>query len=972
MAVERSILTVHVPASLQHQVCRGQRPSGSSSLRQRRSIAQKSLFVVAHGDDGARFSSSSSFPHVLKTKKKKKGCIIHGALANDAGEQQQQQGGRTTTTNNNNNVPHQSSSPGIHMYDDDKRKDGSKRIVAEVRVQAQLEDVWGVLTDYEALPGFVPNLEVCERLPSAKPGVTRLRQVGCSQSILWRLEAEAELEVEEVDSSSWRKEVRFRMISGDFEELYGRWIVESNMASSAQMSTFLRYDICIQPRFSLPSQITSYIIKAGLPSNIRAIASRAESVSDARLKASGLASWVGTEVNPDIPQPIENASRENDEQDDEDEARLPSKGPFWPRGSPYAASAPITAERQNRLAVMDAAKSAYLGTAWVPLPPSGAPGNVSVKEALNDELEQKKKTSSGRDALGRDDDHDSNGVTMSMPRGDCTRSAFLATGDNNKALIFSGVDSGDPKKTRQQNRLAVMDAAKSAYLGTAWVPLPPSGAPENVSVKEALNDELQEKKTSLGRGLGRDDDKCNGVTMSMPRGETRSAFLAAVDNNKALMFSGVDSGDPRKNSSSEDNNDDIEIHLRRLDGLDYLHRRSIAAIRINAPPSLVWDVLTDYNRLAEFVPNLASSERIRLPRAAPENVVRVRQVGYKNMFYMCLHAESVMDLVEKPFSEVQFRQVAGDVERFQGKWAIQEVVGDVQEDYAGPQTLLKYAVEIIIPTQASMCGFIEPLLEGMVFEDMPNNLMAIKHEVERRRIGKQDGGVIVPTRQRPKLGDMIKNFEVLRDELEATYGDTRMIPSRSELRASHRTDLEKALSAHGGASNVAKRMGWGSKSRSRKPRGYWNSIENVKHEIDEFILSSDLPSGVMPLKNDFVRANRFDIARAIEKWGGVYELAEQLGYQLAQTSPASGTSQWQEHVSSVAQSTGLGGKQGLFEVASATYKNQNSDTPEYILSSVDLEDIMTVENGSQDLEGMDTSDVKLSSLPSARDEIDAW
>ena len=222
------------------------------------------------------------------------------------------------------------------------------------------------------------------------------------------------------------------------------------------------------------------------------------------------------------------------------------------------------------------------------------------------------------------------------------------------------------------------------------------------------------------------------------------------------------------------------------------------------------------------------------------------------------------------------------------------------------------------------------------------------------------------------FADMLKDFEVLRDELEATYGDSRMIPSRSELRASHRTDLEKALSAHGGAANVAKRMGWGSKSRSRKPRGYWNSIENVKHEIDEFILSSDLPSGVMPLKNDFVRANRFDIARAIEKWGGVYELAEQLGYQLAQPSPTSGTSQWQEHVSYVAQSTGLSGKQGLFEVASATYKNQNSETPEYILSSMDLEDIMTVENGSEDLERMDTSDVKLSSLPSARDEIDGW
>lgn len=87
----------------------------------------------------------------------------------------------------------------------------------------------------------------------------------------------------------------------------------------------------------------------------------------------------------------------------------------------------------------------------------------------------------------------------------------------------------------------------------------------------------------------------------------------------------------------------------------------------------VWEVLTDYNRLAEFIPNLAVSQRIALPRSAPANVIRVRQasllqagrcvprrtlpalmslrcmqVGYKRMLYMCLHAESVLDLIEKP------------------------------------------------------------------------------------------------------------------------------------------------------------------------------------------------------------------------------------------------------------------------------------------------------------------------------------
>lgn len=40
----------------------------------------------------------------------------------------------------------------------------------------------------------------------------------------------------------------------------------------------------------------------------------------------------------------------------------------------------------------------------------------------------------------------------------------------------------------------------------------------------------------------------------------------------------------------------------------------------------VWGVLTDYDRLAEFVPNLAVSQRIALPPGAPPNVVRLRQV----------------------------------------------------------------------------------------------------------------------------------------------------------------------------------------------------------------------------------------------------------------------------------------------------------------------------------------------------------
>jgi hypothetical protein len=35
----------------------------------------------------------------------------------------------------------------------------------------------------------------------------------------------------------------------------------------------------------------------------------------------------------------------------------------------------------------------------------------------------------------------------------------------------------------------------------------------------------------------------------------------------------------------------------------------------------------------------------------------------------------------------------------------------------------------------------------------------------------------------------------------------------------------------------------------------------------------------MPAKNDFVRAGRWDLARAVERWGGLFELAQKLGYR---------------------------------------------------------------------------------------------
>ena len=48
------------------------------------------------------------------------------------------------------------------------------------------------------------------------------------------------------------------------------------------------------------------------------------------------------------------------------------------------------------------------------------------------------------------------------------------------------------------------------------------------------------------------------------------------------------------------------------------------------------------------------------------------QVGHKGMRYMQLHAEAVLDLVERAPREVQFRAVAGDFQVLQGKFIVSQ------------------------------------------------------------------------------------------------------------------------------------------------------------------------------------------------------------------------------------------------------------------------------------------------------------
>ena len=74
------------------------------------------------------------------------------------------------------------------------------------------------MRDYEALADVVPNLAVCKRLPDPKgQKAVFLYQKAFSQTVFWRIEASAVLRVTERASTGDVRELRFNMVSGDFE-----------------------------------------------------------------------------------------------------------------------------------------------------------------------------------------------------------------------------------------------------------------------------------------------------------------------------------------------------------------------------------------------------------------------------------------------------------------------------------------------------------------------------------------------------------------------------------------------------------------------------------------------------------------------------------------------------------------------------------------------------------------------------------
>ena len=145
-------------------------------------------------------------------------------------------------------------------------------------------------------------------------------------------------------------------------------------------------------------------------------------------------------------------------------------------------------------------------------------------------------------------------------------------------------------------------------------------------------------------------------------------------------------------------------------------RRLAVQLRTDQTVDDLWEVLTDYEGLSEFIPNLSSSKLIE----RSGNRVTLSQIGSQQLVLgLKFSAEVQLELTEhRPEGLLQFRMIKGDFRSFEGSWRLQSVPD---------QTLVLYEL-----TVQGCLGMPVALIEQRLRQDLNDNLLAVEEETIRR------------------------------------------------------------------------------------------------------------------------------------------------------------------------------------------------------------------------------------------------
>ncbi len=141
---------------------------------------------------------------------------------------------------------------------------GTRRLAAQLRTPLKFDQLWGILTDYDQLSRYIPNL-VKSSLLSRDGNRVTLRQVGSQNLMGFNFSATVFLElIEDFHSGT----LSFSLLKGDFRRFEGAWSIK---ALPNDEGCCLLYELTVQGCIGMPIALIEQRLRTDLKANLLAV-----------------------------------------------------------------------------------------------------------------------------------------------------------------------------------------------------------------------------------------------------------------------------------------------------------------------------------------------------------------------------------------------------------------------------------------------------------------------------------------------------------------------------------------------------------------------------------------------------------------------------------------------------------------------------------------------------------------------------
>ncbi len=142
-------------------------------------------------------------------------------------------------------------------------------LMVSLFVEVPQQTLWGILTDYESLPVFVPHLEECTIVDRVKNRVYLEEVFMCFPLTMY-----LDLEIKEEPPSR----IVFKRYSGNMKVYEGYWKIDQ----ASPESSIFTLEVKAQPDFPVPQKVLTWILKTDIPKGLLEMRKQALMVSGQR------------------------------------------------------------------------------------------------------------------------------------------------------------------------------------------------------------------------------------------------------------------------------------------------------------------------------------------------------------------------------------------------------------------------------------------------------------------------------------------------------------------------------------------------------------------------------------------------------------------------------------------------------------------------------------------------------------------